>query len=290
MAGRDRRDEPPARDPGGLQHRARHRADDDRQGHPRPQRPAPGRRRGHGRLRVRAGGARARGRRARHDEDREARRPDGGRDALGGQGARVRARGGAPRRDPADPAAGPRAGPVRDRRRAPRSGARPTAGGGASSAERAAARHGPPRPPARPADEAGSRGHVRDGPAGRRGAGAPRRRAARRVDEGTAADWLPGIRDEHDDDDGLAGPLARPARRGIGRSRRTSGAGRGRGRDVAAADHPGRRGRHRPRCPVHSHAGSGTASDRRIRPRARQISARVASSVRPSCEAISRVR
>ena len=45
-----------------------------------------------------------------------------------------------------------------------------------------------------------------------------------------------------------------------------------------------------PWCPVHSHAGSGTASDRRIRPRARQISARVASSVRPSCEAISRVR
>ena len=31
------------------------------------------------------------------------------------------------------------------------------------------------------------------------------------VDENTAADWLPGIRDEHDDDDGLAGPLARPA-------------------------------------------------------------------------------
>ena len=51
-AGRDRRDGPPARDPGGLQPRARHRADDDRQGHPRPQPAAAGGRRVHGRVHL----------------------------------------------------------------------------------------------------------------------------------------------------------------------------------------------------------------------------------------------
>ena len=55
-ARRDRRDRPPAGDPGGLQPRARHRADDDRQGHPRPQRAASRRRRVDRRLRLRARG------------------------------------------------------------------------------------------------------------------------------------------------------------------------------------------------------------------------------------------
>ena len=31
------------------------------------------------------------------------------------------------------------------------------------------------------------------------------------IDEDTIADWLPGIRDEHEDDARLAGALARPA-------------------------------------------------------------------------------
>ena len=40
-----------------------------------------------------------------------------------------------------------------------------------------------------------------DGAAGRRGAGRTGRRHDR-IDEGTVADWLPGIRDEHEDDGG----------------------------------------------------------------------------------------
>ena len=41
-----------------------------------------------------------------------------------------------------------------------------------------------------------------DGPAGRRGARRRRSTANPAIDENTAADWLPGIRDEHDDDPG----------------------------------------------------------------------------------------
>ena len=51
-AGRHRRDEPPAGDPGGLQRRARHHAADDHQGDPRHQRPAAGGGRGARRLRL----------------------------------------------------------------------------------------------------------------------------------------------------------------------------------------------------------------------------------------------
>ena len=51
-AGGHRRDEPPARGPGGLQRRARHRADHDRQGDPRHQRPPAHGGRGSGRLRA----------------------------------------------------------------------------------------------------------------------------------------------------------------------------------------------------------------------------------------------
>ena len=55
-AGRDRGDEPPSRGPGGLQPRARHRADDDHQGHPRPQRATPNGRGIDGRVHLRARG------------------------------------------------------------------------------------------------------------------------------------------------------------------------------------------------------------------------------------------
>ena len=106
----------------GLQRRARHRADDHRQGHPRPE-PAAARRR-----RVDAvvytsekGGELTESDRrkvealvARMEAEMKA----------GGQAARVRAGGGASRRDPADPAARPRAGRV-DRRRAGRGARRP---------------------------------------------------------------------------------------------------------------------------------------------------------------------
>ena len=60
--------------------------------------------------------------------------------------------------------------------------------------------------------------------------------------EGTASDWLPGIRDEHDDPEGrrCAGSIDRP---GTGRSRRTSGAARARDRRGAAANFDHSRGR-----------------------------------------------
>ena len=53
-------------------------------------------------------------------------------------------------------------------------------------------------------------------PADEEPAATPRRRA-RAIDENTAADWLPGIRDEHDDDSGLAGRAGATGRPGIGR-------------------------------------------------------------------------
>ncbi len=99
--------------PGPLQPRPRHRAGHDRQGHPRHQRSVAGRRRIDRRVHL---GARATSGAGAHagerGRDREADRPDGSRNALGGQGARVRARRGAPRRDPADTVAGSRAGSV----------------------------------------------------------------------------------------------------------------------------------------------------------------------------------
>ena len=126
-AGRHGRDEPPARDPGRLQHGARHRADHDRQGDPRHQRaPAIGRRVGH-RLHLGARRVGARLRRGGPQEGRGPGRADGGRDAPGGQGARVRACRRVARRDPEHPAAGPGAGCVGDRRA--RSGAGSRDGG-----------------------------------------------------------------------------------------------------------------------------------------------------------------
>ena len=50
-------------------------------------------------------------------------------------------------------------------------------------------------------------GHLRHGAAGRGGAGRRRPDETGALDEGTAADWLPGIRDEHEGDD--AGWMAR---------------------------------------------------------------------------------
>ena len=106
------------RQAGAVQHRARHRAADNHQGHPRHQRPVAGRGRGGRRLLGRGARARAVADVARRD--RQARRPDGGRDARGRQGARLRARGRAARRDPGHSAAragGGRLGPRRDERR-----------------------------------------------------------------------------------------------------------------------------------------------------------------------------
>ncbi len=121
-AGRHRRDEPAAGDPGHLQPGTRHRADDHRQGHPRPQPATASRGRVDHRLQLGAPSGRADLRRGRPGQGRGPRRPDGGGDARGGQGARVRAGGGPARRDPADPPARPGAGRVGDGRAGRRTG------------------------------------------------------------------------------------------------------------------------------------------------------------------------
>ena len=105
--------------PGGLQPRARHRADDHHQGHPRPQRAAARRRRVDRRLRLREG---RRVHRRRPAQGRGGRGADGGRDEGGRQAARVRARRGPARRDPADPAARPPGGRLDHRRAGRRAG------------------------------------------------------------------------------------------------------------------------------------------------------------------------
>ena len=153
--------------------RARDRADDDRQGDPRPQHAAARRGREHDRLQLGAGRRPERGRPRR---GREGRRPDGGRDEGRRQGARVRAGGGAARRDPAGPPARPRAGRLGDRgagRRARRgkSGRRP--GRRRRASPRTAARRGACRSTCHG-------GHERGGAAGRGGARRNARRRARR--------------------------------------------------------------------------------------------------------------
>ena len=90
-----------------------HRADDDRQGHPRPQPATPGRGRVDRRLLV---GATRRVLRRGPRQGRGTGREDGGRDELGREGARVRASRRAARRGPADPPARARAGRLDDRR------------------------------------------------------------------------------------------------------------------------------------------------------------------------------
>ncbi len=186
----------------GLQHRARHRTHDDHQGHPRHQPAAAGRGRVDGRVQLRA---RGRVHRGRSGQGRGARRPDGGRDEGGGQGAGVRTGRRAPRRGPADPAAGARAGRV-DHRGQGR-GARGV-GTGADRCRRSRARATGLRCGRSRVDDGG---HERHGPPRRRGRGRARRRARRRgrrrrveagIDQNTIADWLPGIRDEHDDEGG----------------------------------------------------------------------------------------
>ncbi len=100
-AGGHRGDRAPARHPGGLQHREGHRPADHHQGHTRHQRSTP--RGGRGTRRLRLGRC---GRRPVGDVEgpgRQAGGPAGGLDAVGGQGARVRACGGHPRRDPEHP-------------------------------------------------------------------------------------------------------------------------------------------------------------------------------------------
>ena len=128
--------------------------------------------------------------------------------------ARVRAGGGAARRDPADPAARPRAGRLDHR-----------GPGGRTGRSGEALRPGAwPRPapqterPWAARCRGGSRGRACHGGHERRRCCRPTRSrptthgcwASRTSTRTRIADWLPGIRDEHDDD-GLAGPLAGPA-------------------------------------------------------------------------------
>ena len=145
-------------------------------------------------------------RRGRPPQGRDPPGPDGGRDARRRQGARVRARRGPARRDPADPPARPRAGRLGDRRPAPPSGAAATARGGLTGAADRA--RGPPRRGRGHRRRSGHGGDQRPGPARRGGArgdrcdGDPHGHDEDGSGDGTAADWLPGIRDEHDDDGG----------------------------------------------------------------------------------------
>ena len=209
-AGRHRRDGPPADDPGrpttsstaSSRRRSSRASTTSTSGcAPSPSRPSSTPR-----------SASRRVRRGRPGQGRGARRADGGRDAGRGQAARVRARRGAPRRDPADPAARPRAGRLGDRR--PGRGAGRREAGGRTGADRR--RRPGPRP---------TRGRGGCRPPGRRSRSPaspccprtrsrrdPRRRPGDRASTRTrVADWLPGIRDEHEDDGRLAGALARPA-------------------------------------------------------------------------------
>ena len=209
-------------DPGGLQRRQGHRADDHRQGHPRPQPAAAGRRRVDHRLHLGAGRGDDRDPLVgggRPQEGRGTGRADGGGDAVRGPGARVRAGRGVARRDPADPTARPGAGRLGHGR--PGSGAsgcrcrREGRGGLTGAADRARGRR---------AEEAAiAAGPVmevtnvtvlpaEDEPAASaQPGGDPHGHDDEGDGEGTASDWLPGIRDEHDDGGGWqAGWLDRP--------------------------------------------------------------------------------
>ena len=233
-ARRDRRDRPPAGDPDRLQHRARDRADDDRQGHPRPQRAAPRGRRVDRRLRLGAG------RRVQPSADLAHR-------------SRRSSRGWRPRcKAAAKQLEFERAAALRDeiqqiRLRVLQEDASITVG---RAAERAGARRttGPRpdrrgRPGARPARRGGGRrGRTGHGGHQRRPSCRPTRsrpttstasRASRASTRTPSPTGCPGIRDEHDDARAgrRAGSIGRP---GIGPSRRTSGAGPGRGRAAAA--------------------------------------------------------
>ena len=178
-----------------LQRRARHRAADDHQGHPRHQRPPARRRREHGRVLVRAPGAQPRG--GRQGRGRAAGRADGGRDE-----------------------APPRSSSSSSARR--RCATRSSRSGCASSSEDASVGRGPcggARGPAtrrcRPRSARRPTGRARAAPARasrrsrsprsrccRRARSRPAARTPTRARSGVAAELFPGIRDEHDDDDG----------------------------------------------------------------------------------------
>ena len=135
-----------------------------------------------------------------------ARRADGGRDARGGQAARVRAGGRAARRDPAGPVAGARGGRVGHRGAGGRAG---RAGPARPGAVAAALRIGRLRPPRR------RRGAERPARSSRSPASpscqpmrspptrsTATRRGGRRSGGAPPRTGFPGIRDEHEDDGG----------------------------------------------------------------------------------------
>ena len=194
-AGGDRRDEPAARDPGGLQHGARDRADDDRQGDPRPQHAAPQQ------WPRRRSCTLGRGRRPLSDADRA-------------EVEKVVARMEAEMKAAAKELEFERAAALRDEiqqirlrvleqdasvtvgRAAERAAASP-GGGLVAAAERARGRRRDEERAARPAMEVTS---VAVLPAEEEPAASLDGEPG--GDEGTASDWLPGIRDEHEDEAG----------------------------------------------------------------------------------------
>ena len=196
--GRDRGDGPPARDPGAAQRRARHRADDDHQGHPRHQRPAA--RRGREHRRVLVGAA----------DEATSRRPTRRRSRSSSPGWRPRCA----RRPRSSSSSGRRRSATRSSRsdcgsssRTRRSSWRGPPSGRRKDAllRREGARGGAPAAaPRSPSGRLGARGHL-----GHRAS--PRARSRRTVDGvprgattggAIAAELFPGIRDEHDDDGG----------------------------------------------------------------------------------------
>ena len=134
---------------------------------------------------------------------REAARAARGGDALSRQAARVRACRRAPRRDPGHPPAGARAGRVDHRGSGRRAAAKDSSNGRGltGAADRARGRRG-----AAAAVAAGSAMEVTsvtvlaaDEEPGDNMDGVPGEPG---IDENTVADWLPGIRDEHEDEAG----------------------------------------------------------------------------------------
>ena len=187
-----------------LQPGAGDRAADDRQGHPRPQRPAPVRRRGDGRLRLRARGARrppggARHRRRSSSSSRGWRRRCGPPPRSSSSSGRPRS---ATRSSRSGSGSCPRTSrwswPAPPRRPAM---SRPASHGGTRSAA-----------PSRPVPSSRSRRSRSWPPARSRPAPSPVGQGDEDGDgAGTASDWLPGHPRRARGPGGLAGPLARPA-------------------------------------------------------------------------------
>ena len=177
-----------------LQRGARHRAADDHQGHPRHQRPAAGRRREDRHVLVRAPGAGPRG--GRQGRGRAAGRADGGRDegrrrsSSSSSGRRrcatrsSRSGSASSSRTRRSSSRAPPSAPPRTRRCRPRS-ARPPIGPAPAAPARASRRSRSPR-----------------SWCCRRARSRQAARTPTRARCGVAAELFPGIRDEHDDDDG----------------------------------------------------------------------------------------